>query len=433
MAQFSPLITEFEGNEALLTNEIYDLTFNLEDGLLHSIKNKPLSQQISLRQQLFEYSSFNETDRGKCSGWYIFRSYRDLPADPYPSSFPSLTLIQGPIVSEIRQVFSDSVKQIVRLYSGTNEKVKNDKYSILFIHTIGPLTENKEMITRFSSDFETDGLFSTDSQGYMMQERLFNKNATLPIPANYYPITHAAGIKDNRNNSNNNKLTFFTNTPHGVSSQNEGEFEMLLHRRPMQDENGGGTRKPMNDTTTYSPFSWLIFDQQNDGNANEDEKEDFETGYSKEWRKISQELDHRPIIGYAATTNPEDYRIHHKLRFSPLKYEFPKNVHLLSLFIHQQGILAARFEHLYEMSDVSELSNPVLIDLDLFNDLKLSFFEERSLTTVLTRVAAEKQRRNSFTSTYPKDQIQFELQDDNQVIEIQPKDIRTFFLQYHKN
>ena len=89
----------------------------------------------------------------------------------------------------------------------------------------------KEVITRFSTGWETDGLFYTDSNGREMLERqrdfraTWTLNLSEPVAGNYYPITTAISL---RNLTDEMQLSILTDRAQGGSSINDGEIEIMV-------------------------------------------------------------------------------------------------------------------------------------------------------------------------------------------------------------
>ncbi len=63
------------------------------------------------------------------------------------------------------------------------------------VHDIGPIDENKEVITRFNTSVQSGNLFYTDGNGLEVRERKYDPTKPLNIPANYYPSVMTSFIR----------------------------------------------------------------------------------------------------------------------------------------------------------------------------------------------------------------------------------------------
>jgi hypothetical protein len=163
-----------------------------------------------------EYKSFSDPTKGKCSGWYIFRSENDCGANDFEENSETI-IFDGPLVTEIRQKYSTNRQQRIRLYKMGQEEI------VEFQYTLGKLNENQEIISRIFTSIESEGKMSVDSQGYHYETYYFNNNASLLIPGNYYPMSVQAHIEDSER-----KLVILTNTPHGVASLGKNFLSFLF-------------------------------------------------------------------------------------------------------------------------------------------------------------------------------------------------------------
>jgi hypothetical protein len=94
--------------------------------------------------------SYNKTD----SGAYIFRPLKGQP-DPVVSPIQTFRVLRDSKVQEITQRVSNFVNMTYRIYSSSN--------FLEIDYSVGPLTPDRELISRFQTDLNTRGLFNTDS------------------------------------------------------------------------------------------------------------------------------------------------------------------------------------------------------------------------------------------------------------------------------
>jgi lysosomal alpha-mannosidase len=106
----------------------------------------------------------------------------------------------------------------------------------------------KEIITRYSTGWATEGIFYTDSNGRETLQRKRDYRPTWeveisePVSANYYPITTHIAIK-----GDGSQLSVLPDRAQGGSSINDGEIELMLHRRLLKDD-GYGVGEALNET-----------------------------------------------------------------------------------------------------------------------------------------------------------------------------------------
>ena len=89
----------------------------------------------------------------------------------------------------------------------------------------------KEVISRFTTDLKTEGVFYTDSNGRELLQRkrdfrpTWNLDPHEPVAGNYYPITSKILIRDI---ADAKELAVLTDRAQGGSSLNDGEVELMV-------------------------------------------------------------------------------------------------------------------------------------------------------------------------------------------------------------
>lgn len=99
----------------------------------------------------------------------------------------------------------------------------------------------KEVITRFTTDLNTNDTFYTDSNGREILKRRrdfradYDHNITSeePVAGNYYPVTSRITLKDEEKNI---QLSLLTDRAQGGTSLKSGEMELMLHRKCLNDD-----------------------------------------------------------------------------------------------------------------------------------------------------------------------------------------------------
>lgn len=114
---------------------------------------------------------------------------------------------------------------MVRIYKNENKAE--------FQWLVGPIPTSdntgREIISRFDTDIESNGIFYTDSNGREMVQRRRNHrdtwNLTLlePVSGNYYPVTTKIAIEDDTR-----RFALLTDRAQGGSSIDDGSIELMV-------------------------------------------------------------------------------------------------------------------------------------------------------------------------------------------------------------
>ncbi|CAH4036337.1 unnamed protein product [Pieris brassicae] len=220
-----------------ISNEYIKLTINEKSGLLESIQHVD-GVKILVDQNFYFYS---QSQQGLQSGTYSFRPEKTRPT-PVTERVTYHT-IRGSLIKEIRQRFSDWITQVIRLYRG-EEFVELE-------WVVGPVPigtdVGKEIVSILRTNISNNGEFYTDSNGRQMMKRTcWNETAShqkKSISGCFYPVTSRICI-DSVNNSVG--LCVLTDRAQGGTSFNDGEIELMVHRRLLTDD-GFGLEETLNE------------------------------------------------------------------------------------------------------------------------------------------------------------------------------------------
>ncbi len=128
----SAVSTPAHDQDIVLENENLVIVFSQTTGRLTAIKNKASGVQTNIDQYFCSYmSNQGDSESGQASGAYIFRPVKDTACTPVATGPVAISVITGPLVQEVRQVFSDWVTQTVRLTKGASHAE--------FHYTVGPI------------------------------------------------------------------------------------------------------------------------------------------------------------------------------------------------------------------------------------------------------------------------------------------------------
>ncbi|GFN82787.1 hypothetical protein PoB_000929300, partial [Plakobranchus ocellatus] len=343
-----------------------------EDGYVKQLTNLVTNMTAPLTQNFYYYEPFegdNHSPLNQSSGAYIFRPKSEKPVKINITTFEGI--FKGSVVQEARQVFNSWVTQVVRVYM--------DEPYVEFEWTIGPIPESdggKELITRYSiPGWGNNGVFYTDSNGREMLQRRLNYRPSWravidePVAGNYFPVDALINIKSG---DSKRQLTVLVDRSEGGSSLNDGEIELMLHRRLLVDDKfgvGEALDEPGLDGKglVVRGSHYLLLDTVENS--------------ARQFRPLAQRIFMSGQPSFSASPlSPPDYMELFTTRWSGLVGKLPEQVHLLTLErFRVDGPVSSpsgsvpylvRFEHIYEANEDSKLSVPVTFDIkDLFRDL----------------------------------------------------------------
>lgn len=207
-----------------LSNQYMQVWFSGLTGLPKSVRRVDEEREHWLGMELLVYGTRTSKDK---SGAYLFLP--DGEAQPYvPKELPVLRVTEGPFFSEVATHY-EHVHLVVRLYNLPGvEGLSLDVSCLVDIRDY----VNKELALRVHTDIKSQDVFFTDLNGFQVQPR--RRLRKLPLQANFYPMPVMAYIQDAQS-----RLTLHTAQALGVTSLSDGQLEVILDRRLMQDDNRG--------------------------------------------------------------------------------------------------------------------------------------------------------------------------------------------------
>ncbi|XP_039762685.1 lysosomal alpha-mannosidase-like isoform X1 [Pararge aegeria] len=378
----------------------------------------------------------NTNTSQRSSGAYIFRPQTKIP---YDITYTSNGTVKGPVVTEIRAISDQNTLTTFRLYKGLN----------YFEHdfVIGPINVDdnvgKEFIVRYETNINNKNVFYTDSNGRQMLKRVLNKradwNLTLeePVAGNYYPVTNEITIEDD-----NTKIAVLTDRSVGGTSLNNGELEIMVHRRLLHDD-AFGVGEALNETVNGKGL--IVRGNHRIYNIDPSNRDEI---INERKNVIENHL--KPIV-FVSNSDSTPYEIWINLNncFKGVK-PLPLGLHLLTLEPWNPNQVLIRIENYLEKSDKSTVE---LDFTDMFNNLNVKSIKEATLSANKWLDDAEKwiwNRENdfadSFNEAYNSDDSvdgddkklrnddgiknNDDLRDDGLKIKLRAKQIRTFIADY---
>ncbi|KAK8974633.1 hypothetical protein V6N11_045198 [Hibiscus sabdariffa] len=339
----------------------------------------------------------------------------------------SFTVLRGPILDEVHQKISSWVYQITRVY-------KEKEYAE-FEFTVGPIPINdgigKEVVTRISSPMKTNKTFYTDSNGrdFLKRIRDYRKDWTLdvnePVAGNYYPINLGIYMKDD-----NKELSLLVDRSVGGASIKDGQLELMLHRRLLQDDGRGVTESLcetvciQNECTGLTVVGkyYLRIDPLGEG---------------AKWRRSFGQEIHSPFLLAFTEQEGDGWAKSHVSYFSWMDpfYVLPDNVAMITLEELNDGKVLVRFAHLYEVGEDKDLSVMASVQLKkVFAHKKINKVREMSLTANQGRGEMEKKRLvwkvEGSSKEAPKVVRGGAVDPATLVVQLAPMEIRTFLIDF---
>ncbi|XP_065217445.1 lysosomal alpha-mannosidase-like [Planococcus citri] len=397
----------------ILDNGLVQLTFNGTSGLLRSVKKN--GTEWNLAQNFYTYDAmkgYNYNADTRASGAYIFRPKGE--AKPVKEK-AIVTQYRGKYVQEVHQVFTPWLSQIIRLYQGVED--------VEFEWLIGPIPiiewTGMEIITRYTTDLPSNGVFYTDSNGrrWIKRERnrrkSWNLTITEPVSCNYYPLTSAISLK-----SNEKQVTVVTDRPQGGTSMTDGQLEVMLHRRLLYDDNFG----------VVEPLDEIAFGEGLVVRGKHTVQLNLIASAAESHRFKAAESAYGAIPLFAKTNYKlEEWTNKFNKNVTLMKAELPPNVQITTLERWRENQILLRLEHLFELNESSNYSKPVTVDIEkLFSFFGVDSYKELTLAANQEKVSSKRLKWR--TPDNPAAKAELNKTGTDKIITLQPMQIRTFLL-----
>ncbi|XP_048480276.1 lysosomal alpha-mannosidase [Plutella xylostella] len=415
MLSDDPMIVQVypEAEEVVMRDQASNASFNVENPAIYIPHPSGGFMSVSFDMAFYRAAiGDNRAPSRRSSGAYIFR-----PNVTKPFIYDKkCTSISGSIVNELRCVFTEYVSLSVRSY--VHPLLVNWVEIDWVIGSI-PIEDNigKEIVAMYNSNMINNGEFYTDSNGRQMLKRKLNYrpqwNLTLdePIAGNYYPVTNKISIEDDKY-----RFSVLTDRSEGGASLTEGQIELMLHRRLLEDD-AFGVNEALNETANDQGLNvrgnhWLVLS---------DLKNKDSLIYE---RKKLLEHHLRPQMIFADTQiSKEDY-LKLKNCHGGVKYSLPIGLHLLTLEPWNDKQVLIRLENYLEKSDGKE---SIQFDIKkLFENVSLTAVKEVMLAAN-QNVGKERMRWNIETPFEDEERSESRETTGFEVI-LQAKEIKTFIV-----
>ena len=336
------------GSHHVIENELFDAKLNHRK-LQLSFKNGKTGE-FDLPSFAW-YNASSGKGQEPASGAYCFRPDIQTPF-VYDFDPDSSEVVQGKYITEIRLNFTLSwLSGVARIY--------NDKPYVEFEWLVGPIPVNdgiaKETVILYNTSLNNNKTFYTDSNGRQMLERILNYRPTWdfqssePTSQNYYPVNSRIFIKDAVD-----QVTVLTDRSQGGTSMNQGQIEVMVHRRDLADD-GFGVGEALNETGQFGDglivrgIHRMIYSELEPA--------------AMHYRFEGEEMFMPPLVAFYQQSD-SSYGYSEK-QMESANITLPQNVHLLTLMqldLHPKRLLM-RLENQFASGEDSMMSKNVTVDI----------------------------------------------------------------------
>ncbi|XP_045601316.2 lysosomal alpha-mannosidase isoform X1 [Procambarus clarkii] len=433
--QKSSIRVPHDSNEINIVNENLAIGISARTGLLESVGviTSDGIKNILVNQTFLWYAGMsgnNDNEESRASGAYIFRPNN---TDALPIALQAnFTIVEGPVVAEVHQVWAPWLSQVLRLYKGQQElEMEWIVGSIPIEDGIG-----KEIVNRVVwPGVNTSGTFYTDSNGREILRRVKNYRPTWklnnqePVAGNYYPVNSRLLLSAGPSF----RAAILTDRSQGGTSLGDGQMELMVHRRLLHDD-AFGVGEALNETAFDQG---LVVRGKHYLVHSEFATPDCDFGCLH--RSLGEQLMLQPLVSFTRTSaSAYTWKNTFITKWKGLKSSLPASVHLLTLEPWTGGSLLLRLEHMYETHESASLSDPVTVNLqDLLADWEIVSAEETTLSGNLLKKdenrfewnvkSSHKSNRVLFGQNYPQAHGGEDL-----TITLNPMEIKTFIITVKK-
>jgi len=280
----------------------------------------------------------------------------------------SVVVVKGNLVDmHILQQTGPIPRRVIRLYHATN-----DQASYLDVTTDVNIKGeiDRELLTRYTTNIQSDLEFYTDMNGFQMQRR--KTRTDRPTGHNFYPATSAIFHEDEMH-----RFTVLTKQAMGVGSLDSGELQIVLDRTMTMDDNRGLHEGVRDNLPLQYRFALLMESRSSESHSAREYIDLSGTA-----QRASYALNH-PLEYVFSAVGSEEWKKNMYTDYAPMSRELPEDIHIVSLRNrNKHGDLIIQVARVYDDPSFS-VGRPksVALDLfDLFENFKFSQVEEHSLS-----------------------------------------------------
>ncbi len=355
--------------------------------------------------------SLSSKEKPQNSGAYVFRP--STPTQKLIKIATKLSLVvETSLGTEIYTEYQEPwIKTVTKLRTGMPY--------LEIEYQVGPIPINdgigKEVVTRYNTMVDNQGIFYTDSNGreFLRRKRNYRPTWNLtvhePIAGNYYPINTAIYVDEatTQNNLSSTRspaaFAIVTDRSQGGGSIVNGTVELMVHRRTLADDDRG-VNEPINETNSgiepCSPYGnatrlgkgiiirgkhrILIENNKLDTSpkCSSNEPTCGGIGGARLARSLMDESFAEPLVFVGTARSSEEMHFHTKA-FSGIATPLPLNVMLITKkpLYDSPNTYLIRLGHQFARGEDPEYSRPVDLNLShLFPNNTILEFHETTLS-----------------------------------------------------
>ncbi|XP_039820492.1 alpha-mannosidase-like isoform X4 [Panicum virgatum] len=396
--------------------------FSSTTGKLERILDSVSGVDLQIQQDFLWYnSSTGDAMDSQASGAYVFRPNGNTPS--VVSRLVPMKVIHGPLVDEVHQQFSSWIYQVVRLY-------KNKEHAEVE-YMIGPIPDGdnvgKEVITQLTTNMVTNSTFYTDSNGrdFLKRVRNYREDWDLqvnqPVAGNYYPINLGVYVADEKY-----ELSVLVDRAVGASSIQDGQLEIMLHRRIIKDDGRG---EALNEI--------VCVDQHCEGLTARGTYyvKVNKVGHGAHWRRTYGQQVYSPFLLAFTHEDERSWTSYNVAEASMMdgNYSLPANVAIITLQNLDDGTTLFRLAHLFQAAEDPQYSVMAKVELrKVFGRRKIKELTETNLSANQKKSEMKKLnwRVHGNTEDGPAPVKGGPVHSRALVVELGPMEIRTFLLKF---
>jgi len=293
---------------------------------------------------------------------------------------------------------------------------------IRIFNDVGTIDSGAEVVTTWQTDIPTGGEFVGDANGLERRTRKFDPDKTEPVAGNFYPFVHSASINGN-SAGKDVQLTFVGDRARSVAGLGDGNIQIMIHRRCLQDD-GYGVDEVLNDQTKITVEFYVTLDTAQN------------SALLRHRYQLHQ--NYPPLPLYTNANSAADYSKNFKTSWTALTAPLPANLHLLSFEVRNptptgvspQGdtFVLLRLHHLFEQGESTQYSVPVTFNISsLFTPtaFAINTVEETILSGGLARKDLKRLTWKT-SSPNPMNYLQSQPLLQDYVVTINPREIKTY-------
>ncbi|GMP27111.1 hypothetical protein CsSME_00003255 [Camellia sinensis var. sinensis] len=280
-----------------------------------------------------------------------------------------------------------------------------------------------------TANMVTDKVFYTDSNGrdFLKRVRDYREDWPLqvhqPVAGNYYPLNLGIYTVDKKS-----EFSVLVDRAVGGASIEDGEVELMLHRRTIFDDSRGVGEALDETVCAENRCEGLTVRGNYYISINQ-------LGAGSQWRRTTGQEVYSPILLAFTQEKLDDWKASHLTMATAMdpNYTLPLNVALITLQELDDGSVLLRLAHLYEAGEDAEYSTLAKVELkQVFSGKMIKEVKEVSLSTNQDKSQMKKMtwKVEGDNGGAPRAIRGGPVNISDLVVELGPMEIRTFLLTF---